>query len=134
MHGRSDRGWILGLGLLCCVAVVGCGGGSEPAETELAAEPASPVAAAEELTIEARLALADAADGETDQVVHRCAACKLGMEGSADHAVQFGDYEMHFCSEECAHGFEANPEEAILALVFAEEAAEPTAPAADPEG
>ena len=135
MLAGSNRGWIVGLGLLCCVAVVGCGGGEQTAEAEVAAEEAAPAVAVEELTLEARLARADAADGQTDQVVQRCAACKLGMQGSADHAVQFGGYEWHFCSEGCAHEFEANPEEVVLALEFpGEEAAEPEAPAADPEG
>ena len=123
------------LGLLLCLAVAGCGGGGETAEAEPVADAPPPPTPVEELTLEARLALADAADGATDEVVHRCAACKLGMDGSAEHTVAYGGYEMHFCSEGCAERFQQNPEETIFALSFPEEpAAEPEEPAANPEG
>ncbi len=59
-------------------------------------------------------AAADAADGNTDHVVARCAVCGLGMDGVAEHAATFEGYTLYFCSAECRESFEANPK-AILA-------------------
>ena len=121
--------------VLALVALFGCSSG-EPVEEQVAAEAKSvldeaPTAEA----VVAKLAMADMADGTADQVVTLCASCKLGMEGNPDHAVEVHGYMMHFCSEGCRESFEADPDEAILALVIAEEPAETAPPAeGDPEG
>jgi hypothetical protein len=113
---------IVGLSLLLVLATA-CGGG-ESMETEAAAVPAEqaaePEAAAVEMTLGEKLAAADLVDGEADHVVTRCAACNLGMQGSADHAVQIGEYELHFCSEGCAKPFAENPEQAVMAMKLPE--------------
>ena len=92
---------------------VGCGKG-ETVEPEAAAPPPA------EITVEAKLALADAADGTADKIVSRCAGCSLGMDGSSEHALELSGYELHFCSEGCKERFGAEPEKAILALAIPE--------------
>lgn len=62
------------------------------------------------------LARADAADGTTDRVVAKCVTCRLGMSGSAEHAVTLGEYVVHLCSGECKAKFEGDPEAALLAV------------------
>jgi hypothetical protein len=106
--------WILGVVLLA-----GCGGESPPPE-----ESASAPAPAEiEITpaLQAKLAGADLMDGTEDKVVSRCTGCGLAMEGSDEHTVAVGDYELHFCSESCRDNV---TDEAILALVIPEEQAQ----------
>ncbi len=51
--------------------------------------------------LKARLAAADAADGTTDNVVHKCATCALRMDGSADNELELEGYTLHFCSAHC---------------------------------
>ncbi len=67
------------------------------------------------------LARADAQDGQTDKIVANCAGCKLHMPGSAEHAVQAGDYEMHFCSTGCKEGFSKDLVASIQGLEVAAE-------------
>lgn len=69
---------------------LGCGSSGPPSEGEL-------------------LAAADAHDGAADHVVHECAGCALGMPGAPEHVVKHAGYELHFCSESCKRGFEADP-------------------------
>jgi YHS domain-containing protein len=64
----------------------------------------------------AKLASADALDGETDKVVAKCAACALRMDGSADLALNHAGYAMHFCSDGCKQRFEKDPVDEILAM------------------
>lgn len=66
--------------------------------------------------IEARLAAADLADGARDKVVSKCASCKLGMDGDAQHASVHAGYELHFCSAECKTRFDADPQKVIAKL------------------
>ncbi|HWL94032.1 MAG TPA: hypothetical protein VNT79_10900 [Phycisphaerae bacterium] len=66
--------------------------------------------------VAARLAKADAADGKTDKVVVKCAACALRMDGSPDHALVVHGYTMHFCSAPCKKSYEANPDQEIMKL------------------
>ncbi|MEZ4322555.1 MAG: hypothetical protein R3F61_34125 [Myxococcota bacterium] len=51
---------------------------------------------------------ADARDGSEDHVVGQCAGCSLAMSGDPAHAVQHEGYTLHFCSETCKSGFEAD--------------------------
>ena len=78
-----------------------------------------PQAAAPALTpaqVEVKLAAADLADGTADKVVAKCAACRLGMDGDAANASQHAGYELHFCSEECKHRFDADPNKVLVKL------------------
>jgi hypothetical protein len=138
MRTSTPRTEILAVGLLLLLALaIACGGG-ESVESEVAAEPtdqpAEPQAAAAEMTLVEMLAAADLVDGTADHVVSRCAACNLGMQGSADHAVQIGEYELHFCSEGCAKPFAESPEQAVMAMVLPEAPAPPEQAEPQPEG
>ena len=66
----------------------------------------------------AKLALADAVDGTTDKVVHKCAGCSLGMDGKKDMALTVGDYEMHFCQDACLAKFKGSTEKAVTELTI----------------
>ena len=68
----------------------------------------------------AHLAKADGVDGAEDHVVSKCPGCKLKMDGSADHAMQVGDYSLQFCTGECKDHFAEGGEEAIMALQIPE--------------
>jgi Fe-S oxidoreductase len=100
----------LAAGVLLAVFCVACSGsGTSYEAVEEAAAEAVQEAAAEpvsETLLAAKLAGADLADGTEDNVVSRCPGCALAMDGSADHALQVKDYELHFCSDSCRHGFE----------------------------
>jgi hypothetical protein len=109
--------------LLLPVAVAtlfGCGGGGGPetaASAEAAENPVRVTVKAENLpAVRTTLALADRLDGVEDGVVHRCAGCALGMDGSADHAVVAAGHTLHFCSDGCRKRFVARAEPALLAL------------------
>ncbi len=52
---------------------------------------------------------ADLQDGTADKVIHRCANCGLGMDGSADHASTVGEFTAHACSASCKAAFDADP-------------------------
>ena len=105
--------------LLIASVWVGCNGqpdseGSEPAASpkETPGASLSQQPSQEALII---LAKADAVDGAEDKVVGKCLTCALGMAGSADHASEFGPYELHLCSKTCKKSFDAEPEQAVLA-------------------
>lgn len=67
------------------------------------------------------LKTADLYDGEEDKVISKCPACNLGMDGSAEHALHFDGYELHFCSEGCKEHFGENTEAAVLAMKIPED-------------
>jgi hypothetical protein len=96
---------IMLLGLLAAGLATGCGAQRAPEapKKHSLADPPS----AESL---AALAKADAADGKVDKVVSKCITCRLAMEGSPEHSVDYGGYTLHFCSEECKKAFSENPE------------------------
>jgi len=103
----------------------GCAGGDYGASRDEAApDDAAPsgleTPAVLDLTVEAQavLAKADIADGAEDHVVAKCPGCNLAMEGSADHAAHVGDYELHFCSEDCSRRFQEDTNASILALAI----------------
>lgn len=66
--------------------------------------------------VKAQLAKADAFDGTVDKVVHRCAPCGLGMDGSAEHALEMEGYTMHFCSAGCLEGYSKDPKKSVMSM------------------
>jgi hypothetical protein len=110
-------GWA---GALCALAVA-CGG-EVPSQSDDTAGVAESVTGSVDTDLVASAAMvailekADAADGTTDKVVSNCVTCGLDMKGSADHAAQVGDYEVHLCSEKCQSHFNEDPEAAVTGL------------------
>ena len=95
--------------------LVACGGAPEPSMT--AATPAAttstaptPAAAPAPAVLDAAcLEQADARDGATDKVVHKCAGCGLGMEGDPAFASTHGGMTFHSCSDGCKMRLDADP-------------------------
>jgi hypothetical protein len=104
---RSGREWVVGFVLLM-VAISGCSSQSSPEESVDLGVPSAAALAV--------LDKADAADGNIDKVVEKCVACKLKMKGNPEHTVNFGEYQLHFCTEFCKEAFTRNPEEALASL------------------
>lgn len=110
--------------ILLVLATAACGNvertsaGAAPAE--VAGSPSGAAAAALDLepTEEMLAALrgADRVDGAEDRIVSRCPGCGLAMEGTAEHTLEIGDYELHFCSATCQEHFEKNPVAGIESL------------------
>jgi len=95
-------------------------------------------AALDEATL-AGLASADAMDGAADQVVSKCAGCRLMMDGKEEHSVAVGEYTLHLCSATCRDHFVGDLPSGLSGLVAAatpasEPAAEAPAPAEKPAG
>lgn len=87
--------------LLGALALVACG------KSEAPGAPAS--AGGLPAIDDAMLAAADLADGTTDHVVSKCAVCKLGMDGVAEHASTYRGYEFRLCSAHCRETFDHDP-------------------------
>ena len=122
MRIRSKRFSALWAALVVAL-LLGWGCGPETAEPVVEEPVPAPEEAREEapqIDVEAKLALADELDGAADQVISRCPSCSLRMDGSAEHAMQFAGYELHFCSAGCLDSFAADPEGRISALVIPE--------------
>jgi hypothetical protein len=130
MLTRAGRHWGLWHVLALAMALVWrCGTGpADRATDEQSAEPAAKTEPAFVEDLEAKLALADGFDGTADRIVSRCPGCALGMDGSAEHAMQLGGYELRFCSANCMNGFAANPQARVLDLVIPEARPEPFPP------
>lgn len=104
------------LSLALVTLLAACGGGTPPApeappvpEAPAAVE-ATPAAAAPAATVDAAcLDKADQADGAADKVIHKCANCGLGMDGSDAQASTYEGYAVHSCSEGCKTAFDADP-------------------------
>jgi hypothetical protein len=119
---------IWGLLLLTVAMLAGCAEQTTPPAEEAAAEPVPEpvveevVPAAFEMTpeLEAVLAKADLVDGTEDKVVALCPACALGMDGSAEHAANAGDYTLHFCTEQCKDAFSENLTASLMAMALPE--------------
>ncbi len=105
----------LTLGLVVALLLVGCG-------KEERNEPETPVVIEASPELEAKLAVADLADGTEDQVVAQCPGCGLAMEGSDDYLSQVADYSIHFCSDRCKNAFAEDPEGMLMALAVEGEA------------
>ena len=105
----KSRMWSIGIvTLLACVAL-GCGhdaaegAHSKVAEAVHGSSDGHGAASTEQ--VEVILARADAVDGTEDKVISQCAGCALNMEGTSEHALEVGEYEMHFCSDGCKKPF-----------------------------
>jgi len=99
----------------CSLALFTCCG-KPAAAAPTGNTPPAPISA----ELVAKLAKADAVDGKTDKVVHKCAGCALGMDGSPAHSLQVQDYTMHFCKEGCLAPFKADPAKELTALKIRE--------------
>lgn len=73
----------------------------------------TPTPPSDPATSAAVLAAADAHDGTTDHVVSECSGCSLGMAGDPAHSATHEGYTLHFCSDSCKAGFEADPAAAL---------------------
>lgn len=129
------RVWIPSLLMLVAAFVFAGCGSNESGDTSADAthaeatheeSPAAETSAAVSLNdVElAILAHADQLDGTADHVVAKCASCKLHMDGKAEHALQAGEYEMHFCSESCKGGFAEDMHASLQKLQMLEEGGE----------
>ena len=94
--------WIVPVAFVLGALTAGCGG-EKPGDAGKASGLAE--LGPEEVLI---LVAADKGDGQEDKVVANCGGCALGMLGRAEHSLTAGDYEMHFCSEDCKTRFGAN--------------------------
>ena len=127
--------FILLLSALITVALTGCAGGEttdmksaadDAAEhamdmTDEAAEGAMDMAGTElNAAAVMVLAKADGMDGAEDMVISKCPGCALAMEGDAAYAAYMGDYELHFCSEDCKNKFNESPVESLMAMQLPE--------------
>ena len=134
--------FVLLLAALVTFTLSGCGGGEttdlESAAEDVAAEAGEAVEGAMDTAGEAVegamdmageelneaavmvLAKADGMDGAEDMVVSKCPGCALAMDGSAEHAANMGDYELHFCSAECKDKFNENPVKSLMAMQLPE--------------
>ena len=106
------------LALLTVLACASPSPDSEPAEPAQPAAPVQPIEVG--LDLQAKLALADAADGEVDHVVSLCPGCALAMEGSYEYPLDVSQYSLHFCSDDCKDRFNEDTEGSLLALVVPE--------------
>jgi len=134
--------FVLLLSALITVTLTGCSGydtsDEESAAEDMAAEAGEAVegamdeageaaegamdVAGEELNAAAVMVLAkaDGMDGAEDMVIAKCPGCALAMEGNAEHAAHMGDYELHFCSEDCKNKFNESPVESLMAMQLPE--------------
>ena len=101
---------LIALGFL----LAGCGDPGPGPENPTAEATMSP--AELDAAVAALLVKADLADETEDRVVELCLTCRLGMQGSAEHALQARGYEIHFCSESCKEHAAEDIDKAILAL------------------
>lgn len=106
------------LALLTVLACASHSPDSEPAEPTQRAAPDQPIEVGPDL--QAKLALADAADGAVDQVVSLCPGCALAMEGSDEFPADVSQYSLHFCSLDCKDRFTEDTEASLLALLVPE--------------
>ncbi|MFQ5599649.1 MAG: hypothetical protein ACE5G2_03755 [Candidatus Krumholzibacteriia bacterium] len=115
MHTRSlrARGWILAV--IAILAMLGCSR-EEPAESEETVTGEATISA----DVASILARADQLDGTADKVLSKCAGCGFAMDGSPEHAVKVGEYEMHLCSEKCKASFAEDASKSVLALEIPE--------------
>ena len=77
----------------------------------------APIPRVQRPLIKQALVRADAADGSTDQVITRCAGCALHMDGSADHNLEVGGFDLHLCSAACKKRFASDLSVSLASLV-----------------
>lgn len=109
-----------GLMAIFALFFLGCQHIEQHAENQEASNQASTAAFPFNLEAATMLAKADAVDGSEDHVVSKCGGCALGMDGSHDHSLKVGDYEMQFCSEYCKGTFEKDTEASVMGLTIPE--------------
>ncbi len=66
--------------------------------------------------VKAGLKHADLADGTEDKIVHKCAGCALGMDGSASHVIDKDGYKLHMCSATCKTNYQKNLDKSLAEL------------------
>jgi len=109
------------VGVVCVVGMVAFAGCKKNGGSRQTEAPKSDTAdAAQNPEVLAKLAKADALDGAEDHVVHRCASCRLGMDGDEKNALTVGEYTMHFCSPGCKERFGEDLTKNVLALAIPE--------------
>jgi len=114
------------VGVVCMIglmALIGCRKDKDkgPATPDMAKAGDNPqviASAGANPEVIAKLAKADLLDGTEDDVVHRCAGCRFGMDGDEKNAVTVGKYQMHFCSAGCRDRFAKDVTGNTLALVI----------------
>jgi len=70
--------------------------------------------------VQAKLAKADALDGQVDKIVAKCAGCSLAMDGSDKYPMPLAGYTLHLCSEQCKTNFGKDPAKKLLAIEIVE--------------
>ncbi len=70
--------------------------------------------------LRAKLAEADAADGQADHIVSKCVPCNLIMKGRPAYATTVADYTLQLCTADCKSLFEKDPAKTLLALKSSE--------------
>ena len=55
------------------------------------------------------LAMGDKADGTADNVIEKCPACALSMNGSSKHKAVIEGYEIHSCTSDCNKALQEDP-------------------------
>jgi hypothetical protein len=92
---------------LILTVLLACGAQAEKAKTAPAVDPAK---------VQAGLKKGDLADGSEDKIVHLCAGCALGMDGSADNPIEKDGYTLHMCSAMCKANYEKNLDQNLADL------------------
>jgi len=70
--------------------------------------------------VQAKLAKADAVDGQVDQVITKCAGCSLAMDGSPEHTMKLSGFTLHLCSASCKTRFGKDTVKKLLAIEITE--------------
>lgn len=96
--------------LLLSPLAIGCGGETGNGDEEGDSTTAAVTNVSIDDSLNAKLAEADAADGNADKTIHLCYSCALGMDGSAEHSVEVNGYTAHLCSEYCQESFSKDAE------------------------
>lgn len=84
--------------------LLACSASSAPPPTPAAPAPAITAGVPADC-----LQKADAYDGATDKVVHRCPNCTLVMDGDPEFSSTIDGYTVHSCSDACKHAVETKP-------------------------
>ena len=90
--------------------------GIQSAEVTKSTVSTKPASGIDPAKVAAGLEAADLADGTADKTVHRCAGCALGMDGSAEHAIEKDGYTLHMCSAMCKAHYEKDLEQNLAKL------------------
>lgn len=98
--------------IFCCTVFLCVAWGCQPSpDTRSEDPPAVEATVSDDLVT--HFATADKLDGQEDQVVHRCYACALSMDGNSQIAAKGNGYTFHFCSDHCRTQFVENPDQIV---------------------